>query len=212
MKQNESLMARFKNTFLLEMPLNIGKYTNNTKFLEELINDINWYKEEKTPEKINENTFKIDTPTKMYYYAVDHDKIVLAVTLEKAPLGLIVRMIGKDPNYKNRAPYATDLFKVILKDGNTVIMSDYDLTLDGKKNYEKLFDAGLRISVYDRRHPGKTFKPFKSKNEMEEYFGTSDEHKFYHFVVSESKTQADINSHFTLRRYREFNNNQDEDS
>ena len=89
----------------------------------------------------------------IYYWVEINSKIVLGVTLEKQKYAYIVRMVGKDPKYTGKQPYAIDLYLSILKDcGNNVCLSsDKTLSDDGFKIRKKLFNDGHKISFIQQK-------------------------------------------------------------
>jgi hypothetical protein len=145
----------------------------------------------------------------MYYWIEDKDgTIILGVNLEKKPQALVVGLTGKNPRYKKRQPYASELYKFILDDNKTQslrLMSDQSLSDEGKSIWDRLFKMGLDVSVYDKENPGKSFITFKSSDEMNQYFRHDDtDFKRYQYVLSEGKEMlAETQALFNIRWYRE---------
>jgi len=200
------LMEKFEKTFLTEFPINLGiGYENAIQILRNNITEIIGLGIE--PIQLPNGIFKIDLLDIMYYWIATQNEIVLAAELEKTPLALVIRLVGKDVQYANRTPYAYELYEIILNDmhRDLRLLSDQSLTEKGFKTWEKLFDMGVKISIYDLSKPGKTFTPFKSKEEMKEFFQKGAQYKNYQFVLSESKEGiANLIGQFGIKRYQEL--------
>jgi hypothetical protein len=153
---------------------------------------------------------KIELSQTLYYWYQDaQGTVILGVVLDKMPQGLVVRLTGKHPKFVGKAPYASDLYSIILKDNKTKslrLLSDESLSDEGKKLWNRMFDMGFSISVYDQLNPGKTFQTFTSRKEMDDYFRNDDTNfKRYQYVLSENgKMLAETRSFFFIRRHREL--------
>lgn len=196
----------FNQSWLTEMPEGLGKF-ETFDALEYHINDL--IKNNVVPENLGNNVEKIELSQTVYYWVRDKNgAIVLGVELEKTPQALIVMLTGKNPKYKGKPPYASDLYKFILDDNKHLslrLMSDISLSDEGKAIWDRLFQSGLAISIYDRNNPGRSFISLNSKEEMDQYFKNDDANfKRYQYVISESgEMLAETRSFFHIRRFRE---------
>lgn len=196
----------FNKTWLTEMPSGLGSITTFDA-IEYNINDM--LSNNVNPINITNNLKKIELSQTIYYwYETVDGEIVLGVELEKKPQGLVVRLTGKNPKYKGKMPYASNLYSDILKDNKNLslrLFSDITLSDEGKAIWDRLFDMGLNVSVYDIEYPGKTFKTFKTKQEMNTYFANDDsDYERYQYVLSEIGAMlAETRSFFNIRRFRE---------
>jgi len=197
--------THFNNAWLIEMPQGIGTF-ELFDMIEYNINDLK--KNGLTPVNLAGNLKKIDLPQSAYYWYEVDNKIVLGMELAKEKQGWIVRGVGKHPRLKGRPPYASDLYNAVLHDsGHSIrLMSDIDLSDEGYNIWKKLFSLGHKISVYDRKNPGQTFKTFDSLEDFDNYFKTDDTNfRRYQFILSESGMMlAETRSHFNTRRMREL--------
>ena len=144
--------------------------------------------------------------TVFYWYEID-GKIALAIELRVRAESLIVGLVGKNPEFKGKPPYASDMYNEILKDNilSLRFMSDELLTDDGYAVWKKLFQQGHKISVYDNEHPGQTFRTFDNEHEMEQYFSDLPSGKRYQYILSETGLMlGETVNFFGTRRYREL--------
>jgi hypothetical protein len=199
--------ADFNDTWLVEMPIGLGTFETYDALaynIRDLLNN------NVTPIKVSDNLLKIDLPKTVYYWYQDgKENIVLGAGLEKKPQALVVMLTGKNPKYKGAAPFASDLYKAILQDNASQsirLMSDQSLSDEGKRIWDRLFDMGLNVSVYDIQNPGKSFVTFRDKDEMNSYFAKDDtDYKRYHYVLSQpGEMLAETRSYFNTRRLREL--------
>jgi hypothetical protein len=210
-----SIISKFKKSFLSESPMNIGKgHTDMCQWLSTIINEFitnNYH-----PIQLDEHYYKLEIKDEIFYWYTDQNKIILAISLEKQSYALIVRNLGKDIKYANKKPFAYELFEVILNDQKIPIrlISDESMTIDGFKNWEKLFDIGYKIYIYNNRtnNAGQSLKQLQSKNEMEEFFKTEKQYGDWQYVISESTGIENIIGPFGLRRIRELSGQVDRDS
>jgi hypothetical protein len=157
---------------------------------------------------LQNNLNKIVGPQVIYYWYGTNIDVILAIELEVKHQGLMVNLIGKNPKYKGKSPFASELYDAILDDHHRSIriLSDEQLSDEGYDIWKKLFSLGRRISVYNRDTPGESFKPLTSLEDMNQYFKYNDYNfKKYQFVLSEAGEQfAETHSHFNTRRMREL--------
>lgn len=197
--------THFNNTWLAEMPQGIGKF-ELFDMIEYNINDLK--KNGVKPVDVASNLKKIDLPQSVYYWYESNGQIVLGIELSKEKQGWIVRAVGKNPRFKGRPPYASDIYNDVLRDSNHSIrlMSDIDLSDEGYNIWKRLFSQGHKISVYDRENPGQSFKTFDSLADFDKFFKTDDTNfRRYQYILSENGTMlAETRSHFNTRRMREL--------
>jgi hypothetical protein len=196
----------FVNTWLTEMPQGLGSFETYDA-LKYNINDLKSNGIE--PQDLSNGIKKIELSQTVYYWVDDNQgNIALGVELEKRPQALVVILTGKNPNLRKKPPFASDLYKFILADNKNLslrLMSDESLSDEGKAIWDRLFDMGLNVSVYDKEEPGKTFTTLKSKEEMNQYFKYDDsDFTRYQYVLSESgEMLAETRAFFHTRRFRE---------
>jgi hypothetical protein len=196
----------FEKTWLTEMPEGIGSFETYDA-IKYHINDLLKNKVKFT--KLQNDVKKIELKQTIYYWIEDtQHNIVLAVELEKFPQALVVRLTGKHPLYRGKSPYASELYKIILNDNKHLsirLLSDVTLSDEGKSIWDRLFNMGVNVSVYDNKNPGATFTTFNSHDEMNQYFKNVDSNfKRYQYILSESgEMLAETRSFFHIRRFRE---------
>lgn len=194
----------FNATWLSEMPAGLGSF-ETFDALEYHIRDL--IKNGKKPQQVKDDLFKIDMDNSVYYWYSSDDQIVLGAGLDKKPQALVINLTGKNPQYRNRAPYASDLYHAILRDtsANIRVVSDTQMSDSGYAIWKNLLQRGHTISVYDRENPGKSFKTLNSVAEMDQFFRDDDtDYARYQFVLSEKNAIAECRSFFHTRRYREL--------
>ncbi|VVC05897.1 Uncharacterised protein [uncultured archaeon] len=150
---------------------------------------------------------KIVLQETMYYWNEVDGEIILGVELWKKNSVLLVQMLGKNPKYRGKPPYAIDLYELIIEDNENSILrlqSDSKLSEDGIKVWEKLLDDGYDIVVYDIREPGRIHAHFEAKNDFLQYFGKDPSFINYRFGVFKENMLAECISQFSIRRIREL--------
>jgi hypothetical protein len=196
----------FNNTWLFEMPSGIGSFEIFDAFIYTLKDLIST----NIPViKLDNNLNKIDLPSSVYYWYEQNNEIILGSELHKKPQGLVISVTAKNPKYRGKPPFASNLYKTILKDNSNLnirILSDTQLSDEGYSIWKSLFKDGVKISVYDRENPGKSFKTFDNIEDMEKYFeDDNSDFKRYQYIMSENIMQiAECKSFFNTRRYREL--------
>jgi hypothetical protein len=72
--------------------------------------------------------------------------------------------------------------------------------------WARLLNMGHKISVYDNKAPGKTFKTIDSLDELQSFFKTDDtDYRRYQYILSEAgEMLAETRSFFNTRRMREL--------
>ncbi len=155
--------------------------------------------------KVNGNLCKIDAGDKLFYWL--GDKIDVATELRVKPEGLVVSITGKNPALRGKPPFASDLYSAVLKDSkkNLKLFSDDQLSDEGFSMWKNMVELGAKVSVFDVREPGKSFKTFDSASELEDFFKPDDsDFRRYRFVLSEDVMGfLSMRSSFRLRMLRE---------
>ena len=194
----------FNESWLSEMPTGIGSI-DTYDFIAKAINER--IAHGAAVIDLSNDLKKIDgNQTKFYWYQRGID-IVLAAELSVQRQALVVNVVGKNPAYIGRTPYAADLYDAILKDNDVSIrlMSDRQLSDDGYQIWKRLFALGHKISVYDRKEPGTSYTTFTDAADMDQFFKHHDDaYKRYQFVLSETEKFGETLSLFRTRRMREL--------
>lgn len=195
----------FEKTWLLEMPEGLGTFeTFDT--LEYTIKD--FLKAGITPNQLSPTLNKITSGDVVIYWYHHENEILLGSELRKRPEGLVISNTGKNPRLKGKSPFASDLYAEILKDSDKSIrfMSDDSLSDEGFKIWKRLVSLGHKVSVYDKKEPGKSFKTFTDSSELDRFLKHDDRgFKRYQYVLSESALKlTSVTAYFTLRRMREL--------
>lgn len=193
--------SSFVETWLVEMPSGLGSF-DTYETLEYRIKD--FLKHGVIPE-INGLLHKIDAGDKLFYWFGAN--IDVATELRVKPEGLVVSVTGKNPAVRGKPPFASDLYSAILKDSkkNVKLLSDDQLSDEGFSMWKKMVELGAKVSVFDVREPGKSFKTFDSAADLEDFFKHDDsDFKRYRFVLSEDVMGfLSMRSSFRLRMLRE---------
>ena len=155
----------FNDTWLCEMPSGLGSF-ETWDMLEYNIRERINHGSKVT--KLSDNLFKIQGIQTSYYWFGSENTVILGTELRIKPDGLVVNITGKNPKYRGREPFASDLYNAVLNDTHRSIrlLSDDQLSDEGYGIWKKLVSLGHKVSVYDKKEPGKTFKTFNSPEEM----------------------------------------------
>lgn len=194
----------FVETWLSEMPMG----TPSTELYGQLIMIImDWKNTGLAIVKHEKNMYSIKGASTALYWIEDNDGVItLGTELKIKPQAFVVSFTAKNPSYKGKPPYASDLYGFILADSEMSlrIMSDEVLSDEGYAIWKKLLSQGHKVSVYDSEAPGHSFKTFESPIEMDEFFKHGDRaYSRYQYVLSEGKMYPDTMGHFGTRRMRE---------
>lgn len=156
---------------------------------------------------VGSNTKKIVGTDTAYYWIEVNGELAIGMELLIRAQGLVVTLTGKDARFRGRAPWASDLYNLVLKDNpkSLRLISDQSLSDEGYNIWKRLFNMGHKVSVYDRENPGASFVTLSSVDDMANYFADDDtDFKRYQFVLSESEVLAETRTYFNIRRYREL--------
>jgi hypothetical protein len=195
---------RFNETWLFEMPYGIGSFQN---FDGIVFNITDLLDNRQIPENLGNNLNRIQLNNTAYFWMERDNVIQLGVELQKHPEGWSVAMTGKNPRLKRKPPFASDLYCEILKylKSSIRLLSDTQLSDEGFDIWKRLLKDGNTISIYDKNLPGKTFKTIHTEEELENYFSKTDLNcKDYQYILTETSYLAEMRSNFNTRRYREL--------
>jgi len=195
----------FINTWLCEMPENIG-YMEMFDMYEYNIHDLKKHNASIT--NIKDNLYKAGDRVINYWYE-DNNDILLGMELRKESEGLVVTSVAKNPMYKGRPPFASDLYNEVLKDTkyHLRIISDEQLSEEGFNIWAKLLQQGHKISVYDRgsETPGQSLITIDSVEELKKYHQEDDtDYRDIQYILSENSYIAETRAYFNTRRLREL--------
>lgn len=194
----------FNETWLTEMPMGLGSFP----MFDVIDYSIKDRIKRGSPVIDLENGLrKIVGQQTAYYWYEKNNTIILGVELSIKPQGLVVTGLARNPKFKG-PPYANDLYDAILKDSDRAIrvVSDVDMSDEAFNVWARLLQMGHKISVYDNKEPGKTFKTIDTMDELKSFFKTDDtDYRRYQFVLSETgEMLAETRSYFNTRRMREL--------
>lgn len=193
----------FENSWLVEMPENLG----NVELYDLISYNIKERSKTSTPIYIGNGYYKIIGNQIGYYWYEKNGEIVIGIELSIKPHTMIVNAVAKNPKYKNQSPYATDLYKIVLDDNNSIrVMSDIFLSTNSIKVWERLLNSGATVSVYDSKNPGQSFIKINTIEELQKYIKYDDtEYQRYRFVLTTNdEVLGEVVSHFNTRRMREL--------
>jgi hypothetical protein len=193
----------FNETWLAEMPARLGDFGETFEILEKTINS--WIQDGHKPTALGNELYKLSGKNMIYYWYQSGQDIAVAVELQRRPQGFMVDVVGKNPKYKNSAPYATDLYQAVLSDvPGSLLFSDGQLSDDGISLWKRLMSDGTTtVSVYNTKDPGKTFVTLTDPSQLDDYMSAG----HYHDRLVLSKrglSLAETRSYFNTRRYREL--------
>lgn len=195
---------RFSESFLREMPMGtsaVATYDGLVSVVKEFI------AYGIKPKKINDDLFSIKSDDKLIYWYGNEDKFDIIVELIIAADAYVVTLLGKNPDLKGKAPFASSLYADILKDAQhgIVIMSDELLSDEGQNLWKKLISLGHKVSIFDAKNPGMSFDIVSKPENLDAYLKHGDaDFKRYRYVLSEdSIVFAKIKSAFIRRKIYE---------
>jgi hypothetical protein len=200
---NFSSREDFAESWLSEMPAKLGDFGETFSIVERSIRD--WISDGHQTENLSDSLYRLSGENIEYYWFQNDEDILVAAELEKKSQRYAVSVVGKNPRYKNKPPYATDLYQEILsRIPLSLLFSDAQLSDDGIALWKKMIqDPSLSVSVYDRESPGQSFKTVEKPEDLDHYIGPS--HSRYRFVLSKKgQSLSETRSYFNLRRYREL--------
>lgn len=159
------------------------------------------------PVEIKPGLYKLSGKYVSYYWMGSPTQIDLAAEVERSPQSLILALLGKNPQLKKGAPYASDLYVGIVEDSDlSLLVSDEKLSDEGLKVWKRLVQQGYGVTVFDKNKPGVTRETFTSPDQLDQFFKKGDaQFRRYRYVLSKPKEQLwETVSVFNTRRYREL--------
>jgi hypothetical protein len=207
LKPIKGIRTDFNESWLSEMPSGLGSYSS----FDGVERTIKEFKKSGLEIKnLGNNLNKIDADTVIIYWYEKDGEIQLGTELGIKNQCLMVNMTGKNPKFKGKPPYASDLYNAILKDTNENLRLTSDKTLsdEGYGIWKKLFKLGHTISLYntsDDAKIGSSLITLISIEDMDKYFKDNDSnYEKYQYVLSENSVSlALVRSQFILREYWE---------
>ena len=200
--------SNFNKTWLYEMSEGVGRFET----YDMLLYNLNNIKKSLLSTKIidlGNNLKKIDFSASAYYWIEINNELIIGCELIKEKQGYIVRLTGKNPEYRGKPPFASDLYNLILKDSpyNIRLLSDVTLSDEGNNIWKRLFNKGHKILIYDRSNPGQDFIVCNDLAEFESYFKHDDRnYQNYQYVLSENEEKLlETKFNFRMRKHREDN-------
>jgi hypothetical protein len=199
----------FNESWLFEMPKRLNQ--SDDSFYGFLLNLKQYCKENpKNVYDLGNGWFKYQGISIVFYWYKKDDDIIVGGEFDIKPQSTIVIYSGKNPNYKNQIPYASDLYELVLKDQNKPIglESDKFLSDSAFKIWSKLLSLCHKIKVYDIRSPGSSFKEIKNIDDLKSYFSEDENHKNFRYILAENNElylELKI-SKFGRRKYQKENN------
>ena len=196
---------QFNESYLFEMPENLGVWAAYPGIFD-TINELIRFG--KTPIELGNGLKKIELETRLFYWIEIDNIFAIGAELFKMPESLIISITGKNPKFKKKFPFASDLYLTILNDAHrNIVFSDDKMSEEGFGIWERLFKEGHKICLYDKNNPTKTFQRFQSLVDLKKYFQVGKDFRNYQYVLSESLTNfCDVIASFHTRKYREDNN------
>lgn len=195
----------FIETWLTEMPTGLGSFDTYDQLVYIIKDRINSGSE---VIELGNGLKKIQGQQVVLYWFEANGSVVLGSEVEIKPQGLVVTLTGKNPRYRGKEPFASDLYNMILDDSGRSLrlFSDNSLSDEGFAIWKRMFQQGHKVSLYDRENPGQTFQTFNSIEDMEQYFADDDtDYKRYQYVLSEQgEMLAETRGRFHTRRFREL--------
>lgn len=160
-----------------------------------------------TPIEIKPGLYKLSGQQVNYYWFGSPTQIDLAAEIERTPQSLVLTLLGKNPQLKGNAPYASDLYVGIVEDSDlSLLVSDEKLSEEGLRLWKRLVQQGYAVTVFDKQQPGATRETFTSPEQMDQFFKKGDSQmRRYRYVLSKLREQLwETVSVFNTRRYREL--------
>ena len=196
----------FNETWLVEIPMGLGVFSTFDGLKQDIRNLIDSGANVKNLS--DDLRSYVGSQVAYFWYVDSTENPILITQLDIKPQALVVSMTGKNPKYKGRPPFTTDLYNAILDStGRSLrLISDISLSDEGYDVWKRLLSHGHKISVYDIENPGQLLKTLKSEEEMDQYFKPNDPGmKRYQYVLSETgNCLNETTTHFNTRRMREL--------
>lgn len=150
-----------------EMPIRIGDIGNLFNSIKEEI-DSAIHDKNIQPQKLGYNVYKITDGKIRVYYFMENNIIIGGVLMRNVKDGLFqVDVAGKNPYYKNRAPYVSNLYPHIIDDlsPNEALLSGTQLSTNGLRLWKRLVKMyPQKVSVYDKIE--RTVSPIENSEQL----------------------------------------------
>ena len=163
-----------------------------------------------TPEELNTHTFKISSGDSAYYWIGTKDGSNIQVCSNVVSDGKFAKVnsTSKNPKYANKSPYAIDLY---LEIANTVpqgvrFSSDKIISSDGIKVWQRIFNAGKEIAVYDNKSDSYVVDRITSMAELKQYVNKNSDFQKYQYVLAEAVIIIDIKGSFAIMECKRLAN------
>jgi hypothetical protein len=157
-----------------------------------------------TPVEINPMLYKLPGKQVSYYWFGSPTQIDLAAEVERTPQSMVLTLLGKNPQLKKGAPYASELHVGIVDDSDlSLLVSDEKLSEEGLGLWKRLVQQGYAVTVFDKQHPGATRETFTSPDQLDQFFKKGNaQMRRYRYVLSKPREQLwETVSVFNTRRY-----------
>lgn len=165
-----------------------------------------------SPKVVTNNVFSVSSGNLYYYWIEDNNEVVLGSELTLRPHAFYLSYTAKDPRYKGKPPYASQLYAAILDSSEHPIRlySDDRLSDEGFGIWKKMVELGYSVGAYDKNNPGSSFQSIDSQEELAQFFGSTPNYRNYQYVLSETLGRATSRARFMTRRYNELCGTEDE--
>lgn len=186
----------FNEGWLYEAPMNTGYSAHNP--YEDLCNSIKanidlGYQ----PITVSGNLKSLTTDDAIIYWVESNNAVDIACQFLIKPNGLFVQVTGKR---QGSNIYASDFYKMILKDAGKLIFSGDMISSQGFGIWKRLLDSGNKLFIFNTDN-ALDRATIETEEDLLRYFQGSTDYKKYRFVLSESaKEHFSVTSRFDLLR------------
>lgn len=130
------------------------------------------------------NIYKIQGKYVSHYWIQHEAKIILGIELQHVDEGLVVTLVGKKQLYKNKTPFASELYRIILNDNKSAkIFSDTVMNIDGLNIWKRLINSD-NVFVFDKKNQKILIGPVLSPNDLDKFVNADTGYKNYQFVLT----------------------------
>lgn len=198
----QSPRVNFTESWLMEMPVPYGASGDMFGYLNKTLDD--FIGVGVTPEKLTDILYKVAGKQTVFYYYEIGSKRAVIVEVRNSPDAYVVSIVGKNPEFSGKHPYATELYKdIVTHTDKPLLFSDSVLSHDGLALWKRLvMDKEYAVSVYDTASPSTTFDTFTDPSQLDSYMAHDKGN--YRFVLSKRGVQlVETKSRFELQRLYE---------